>query len=357
MADDFLQRVDQFNRELTAWVAAGLYVDVGIESGLHQAVFTNPTVAARTFSQRLQAMRDALSVRIGLRQAPEDAIAQEATLTTRYRAALRCLVLSDQNAAVMEAISRPIETERYLNRSIRLALIRTFIIITLACLALAATAYWLAPTVDATYQQLRVEPDASAVWLSAVRAWLPLWATIIGCGVFVLALGWYRSSTPWVQSLSMRLPFARRYSQLMTKARFADQTAILLQHGMPLDQCIAIAADLAGADELKDLSSVSNSRESELAGSSDSSPSLIRWAIDQSEDSAVRARMLQTSATIYRKFAQQQATAWTTAIPTLFAALVCGLFVLIYGATVFAPMIHLLETVTMPSVILRLAGH
>jgi len=344
MDNDFISRVDQFNRELSASVAAGIGVDIGLESGFCTSRYNQSSLAAEKFSQRLNVMREALALRVNLRQPPEDAVEQEASLTPRYRAALQCWMACDNPTVVMEAISRSAADHQSLDRGIRLALSRTYMIVVLAFMGLAATSFWLAPEVEATYKQLQIEPDSSARWLAGIRTWLPIWATVVMTALLVIGIILHKASSSWVDWVAMRVPQTRRYAELKKRARFADQMALLIRHNLTIGDSIPIAASLAGNNDC-------NNRMQGIEPTIQLP--LIQWATDEPGNQDRCVRSLRTAATIYRQIAQRQENSWTKAIPAVCGTLVCGAFVLLYAVTLFGPIADLLNNITSPTSIIK----
>ena len=75
---------------------------------------------------------------------------------------------------------------------------------------------------------------------------------------------------------------------------------------------------------------------------------MLHWALGDEVINEDKANALRFSARAYRELAQSRAVQWWAWFPTVFGALLGGGIVLMFGLSLFAPMIELLIAITQP---------
>lgn len=343
MTDVQLQPIDRFHRELKSLAAAGIPVELGIAGGSQQ------------LSAALDDIRIALSVRVSLGQSLEQAIQQDERLPERYRAAAQAWLRFDAPAMVLDAVTEADAHDPRWDRGIALSLLQTLVILAMVTIGLSVASLWLSPKVDAIYAQLNQTPTTAAQFLSAARYGLPIWATAATSLFLITIWLWYRSNGNWSARWAAYLPVARRRQLLIHRARFAAYLAGWLQYDLPLDEGIRLATALSGEVPSNQGATPDIASKHEATGEQADDdlqevhlPPLIQWALyDVAANEPLWIR-LRTVAEVYRASADRQLTLWTRFIPTLVAAGLCGIAVLLYGLSVFLPVIGLLQDVAAP---------
>ncbi len=338
-----LQPIDRFHHELKSLAATGIPVELGTDGDERQLI------------SALDEIHASLRVRVSLGQSLEEAIRQDERLPERYRAAAQAWLSIDSPTAVLDSVTDSEVVDQGWNRSIALSLLQTLVTWVLITLGLVLASLWLSPKVDAIYAQLHQTPPTAARFLSAVRDWLPIWATAATLVFLVAVWLWYRSGRGKATRWATYLPMVRRRQLMVRNARFADYLASWLQHDLPLHDGIRFAAALSrGSRAPQTASAVDQSqRETDKVRSQDDQPSLalpplIGWAVQGEPADEPIAQRLRAVAEVYRGIADRQLTLWTHLIPMIAAACLCGLAVLLYGLGVFLPVIGLLEDVSVP---------
>jgi type II secretory pathway component PulF len=342
MTETTLEPVDRFHDELKALVAAGIRVNLGIAGSVDQ------------LRAELERIRAALSVRVSLGQSIDEAIRHDASLPGRYRAAALAWVRLDSPSAVLQAVTVTTPVDRTVDRSLRLSLLQMAMILMMACVGLAVYSAWLSPRIDAIYAEIHVTPPTSVRWLSAMHAWLPVWATAAAIGFLLAALFWVRSSKQWTARWARLLPPVRRREELGRSAQFAAHLSNWLQHDLPLNEGIELAAALTlnqTADQRGNPYAMDprlNEQSTDTFVPVQSLPPLLNWAVAGDVAGEPRWLALQSVSEIYQQLVDRQTAAWVSSMPIIITALVCGLAVLMYGLGLFLPLTALLQDVSAP---------
>lgn len=318
-----LELIDRFHDELRSLVETGIGVNLGL-AGESQDV---PAV--------LERFRAALAVRVQLGQTLAQAIADEASLSPRYRAAAMAWVRFDSPAVVLEAVANSSSRETDLVNGIRLSLTQTALILALMLIGLAIAAVWLSPRMEGIYGQLERPIPPSLQWLVTLRGGLPIWATGAAV-VFVLgALAARAVDRVRLRRLASWLPMVGQRDRFVAQALCAQYLSSWLERDLPLDDGLVLAQAFATQD-------ASSGSESEPLGP------LLTWAIHADLAGEPRWAVLRAVAEVYERLAETHLARWVTQLPWLIAIAISGLIVLTYGLSIFLPLIDILKAVTVP---------
>lgn len=318
-----LEPIDRFHDELKSLVETGIGVNLGL-AGEPQDV---PAVLKR--------FRGALAVRVQLGQTLTQAIADEASLSPRYRAAAMAWVRFDSPAVVLEAVANSSSRETDLVNGIRLSLAQTALILALMLIGLAIAAVWLSPRMEGIYAQLERPIPPSLQWLVTLRDGLPIWATgaIV---VFVLgALAVRAIDRARLRRLASWLPMVAERDRFVAQAHCAEYLSSWLQQDLPIDDGLVLAQAFATRDDASGV-------ESEPPGP------LLAWAVHADLAGEPRWEVLRAVAEVYERLAETHLARWVTQLPWLTAIAISGLIVLAYGLSIFLPLIDILKAVTVP---------
>jgi type II secretory pathway component PulF len=318
-----LEPIDRFHDELKSLVATGIGVNLGLAG------------ESRDVPAVLERFRAALAVRVKLGQTLEQAIAEEASLSPRYRAAAMAWVRFDSPAVVLEAVADSSARETDLVNGIRLSLAQTALIVALMLIGLALAAVWLSPRMEGIYGQLARPIPPSLQWLVTLRDWLPVWATGAAV-VFVLGAIFARSiDRARLRRLARWLPMVGQRDRFIAQAHCAQYMSSWLQRDLPLEDGLALAQAFATHD-------ASTGSASEPLGP------LLAWAIHADLAGEPRWAVLRAVAEVYDRLAETHLARWVTQLPWLTAIAISGLIVLAYGLSIFLPLIDILKAVTVP---------
>lgn len=319
-----LEPIDRFHDELMSLVATGIGVNLGLTGELHDLPAT------------LERFRAALAVRVKLGQTLEQAIADEASLSPRYRAAAMAWVRFDSPAVVLEAVADSSARETELVNGIRLSLAQTALIVTLMLIGLAIAAAWLSPRMEGIYGQLARPIPPSLQWLVTLRDWLPVWATGAAV-VFVVGAIVARSiDRARLRRLATWLPMVGQRDRFIAQAHCAQYLSSWLERELPLAEGLTLAQAFAANDA------------SSAATTSEPLAPLLAWAVHADLAGEPRWAVLRAVAEVYDRLAETHLARWVTQLPWLTAIALSGLIVLAYGLSIFLPLIDILQAVTVP---------
>lgn len=331
MSEVELERVLAFNKELASLSAAGLPLDIG-----------NPTEPIQEVLDRANA---SLSLRTSLGQSVSDALADTVELPLVYRHAMQAGLLTDSPATVLDSISSQSVARDELRRTFGHSFVQPLVLLTLAYFGFLFLCLYFSPSLEGVYDQMRQAPSASVSALHIARIWLPVWAPLAPVLLIGAILLWRRGkgkSRVWI-------PFAGRYAAALRHAAFADQLAILLEHGVPLAEGLRLASGVTGDPTLIETSealSLAAERGEKLPADDrqlQTLPPLLRWALTGDLGDQPLPEILSFAADTYRQSALRQAAIYRIALPTLIGALLGGAVVFAYALCVFGPYIRLLQ--------------
>lgn len=319
-----LEPIDRFHDELSSLIATGIGVNLGIAGEPRDLLAT------------LERFRAALAVRVQLGQSLARAIADEASLTPRYRAAAMAWVRFDSPAVVLEAVADSSARETDLVNGIRQSLAQTGWIVALLLVGWAIAAIRLSPQLEGVYGQLERPTPPSLRWLMGLRDWLPIWATGAAV-VFVCGTIWARSiDRARLRRLARCLPMVGQRDRFIAQAHCAQYLSSWLERDLPLAEGLTLAQAFAANDA------------SAAATASEPLGPLLAWAVHADLAGEPRWAVLRSVAEVYDRLAESHLARWVTQIPWLIAIALSGVLVLAYGLSVFLPMIDLLQAVSLP---------
>ena len=328
MTDSRLQRLIEFNEELSALSAAGIPLDLGIGG-------TQDDLVAR-----LDHYISAISTQCQRGQSVEQALTNSNDLNPTYRAAAWAWLHCDNPSIVLDGISTPADARSQFGRSIGRTLFYPLIILSLAYIGFLYLCNMVAPKIEAIYTQLRETPSPSLSFLLTARDTVPIWGPLLPLLLVVSLIAWRnrsrRVSWNWV-------PGSSRYFGAVRDANIAHQLAILLDSGCTLEDSLHLIDQLP----VKQLPAQSRVKGAS-ADKQHSTGSLLQWAITGDVGDEPLPRVLRFVEQTYRKTAQRQQTIWELVAPTICGVLLGGAFVLGYGLSLFLPVVQMLKDVSMP---------
>lgn len=331
MSEVALERVLAFNKELASLSAAGLRLDIGNR--------------AEPINIVLDRANASLRLRTSLGQSVTDALADNPDLPLVYRHAMQAGLLTDSPAAVLDSISSQSAARDELRRTFSYSFVQPLVLLTLAYFGFLFLCLYFSPSLEGIYDQLRREPSTSVSMLRTARVWMPVWAPLAPVLVVGAIFLWRRGRG----KRRVWIPFAGRYAAALRHAAFADQLAILLEHGVPLVEGLRLASGVTGDPTLIETSeALARAAERDERLSVDdpqlrSLPPLLRWALTGDLGDQPLPDILSFAADTYRQSAQRQAAIYRIALPTLIGALLGGAVVFAYALCVFGPYIRLLQ--------------
>ena len=333
MNDVTLDDILALNEELAALDAAGIPLRLG------------PAGSRGVSAEALRRCQENFTLRANLGQPLESAMMENEQLPPVYRGALAAGLRSGQLAATLDGISRQATADQQMRSLVGRSFVLPLILLVLTLLGFVGLCLYYAPTLEQMYQQMRRPPSAPLTVLVTACQWLPYWATAAGLLVLGGCIYW-RSGRgawqPWV-------PGARRYTQAVQNANFANQLALLTEKGIPLAEGLPLAASVTGDEKLISASSAlaeAYARGDRLptdAVELQPLPPLLRWALTGDLGDQPLPEVLRFAETTYRHKAERREAVWRFVLPGMIGALLGGLIIFCYGLSLFVPYVYLLE--------------
>ena len=344
-----LEQLVALNDEMSALVRAGVPLDRGLVDVSEEM----PGRIGKLAAQIGQRLRRGESL-------PQILASDEQVFPPVWRAVVEAGLRSGRLTAALEGLSTTARRVAELRRAVLVAWIYPLTVMALAYGLFVFVVTTLSPVMLYAMEDLtgRSNPILAAiVRLGESAAWwaLPVPALVI----VVIAVNWYRSGRAmWLQSSTryhsqprlsvLRWPTWGRALREGRLATFAELLAMLLDHEVPLDSAVVLAADASGepglqrgAREIRDRISsgeVFTARD-QIPGSF---PPLIGWLLVAGSQRGELSGSLRSTAEMYRRRAAQAATWSANYLPIVLTALVGGVVVLLLALTIFGPITHLL---------------
>ncbi len=266
----------------------------------------------------------------------------------------------DLNASLQEfsRVADSIDESQYVNES---ALFYPLIVCTLAYLGLVGGCLFFVPHMESAYASFEIKPGTGLLILQKIRDTLPIWIAVppilllVGIALRLRRRSLLKHSVGGVISNSLgSLSGTAQSIQEQRWAHFAETMASLEKEKLPFSKALEIAADGCGDNSLangaRSLAAVAASGESLNPESPGALrfPPFMRWALFQSEDTVGRERALQMAAALYREASNYNIGRAKIIAPILGVVALAGSVTLLYGLTIFVPVVQMLKAVAMP---------
>lgn len=337
--DDFMALNDQ----IAALVQANVPIDLNLgasKAGTIDALTKINASVARRVGQGMS-LAEALE-------------ADEEVITPAYRSLMRLSLESgDLSAGLVEA-NRLAESSEEVWSSIRFSGVYPLILCCLAFAGLIGFSLFLTPRLDAMYRALQMQAGYGMEFLRLLRGTLPFWAILFPLALLLLLF--------WTRLRSKRLAAGGSGATLLgwlpgtstavfhqQCANFSETLARLLHAGAPLDDALRIAAgawdNRAMEEHFRGLAAAASAggplpEQNWLAARL---PPFLRWALWNSEPTIGRPRALDMAAQLYRDSAHRRLARVRVVAPVLASVLIGGGVTLLYGLTLFLPVVQLLR--------------
>lgn len=325
MTDSSLQRLTEFNEQLSALSAADVPLDLGIQ-GSHDEIMAQLDQYQSVIANQCQ---DGKSV--------EQVLTESSDLNPTYRSAAWAWLHCRDSSIVLDGISTPADTRSQFGRNVGRTLVYPLIILSLAYLGFLYLCNFVGPKIDAIYGQLEESPGTSLSFLLRARETMPIWALLLPLLVVVGLIWWKSSSSQFTWNW---IPGNSRYFSSVRDANIARQLATLLESGCSLEDSLKLVDQLP----IWQLPG----RNAKDGSGQPPAGALLRWAVTDDVGDEPLPRVLRFVEHTYRQSAQRQQTIWELVAPTICGVLLGGAFVLGYGLSLFLPVIQMLKDVSMP---------
>jgi general secretion pathway protein F len=174
-----------------------------------------------------------------------------------YRAVVEAGLRSGRLAKALEGLADYARRFAETRRAIGLALIYPVMVLLVGYGLFVGFIVWVVPRIASMAASLRVEGQGTVgafVWLGNHLAY---WTPIVPAAVLLVVIAWFRSGRAMtlrpgrLGGLLRLVPGMRSILALAQTADFADLLALMVEHGVPLDDAVGLAAEATGSPRLR----------------------------------------------------------------------------------------------------------
>ncbi|HEY1785205.1 MAG TPA: type II secretion system F family protein, partial [Pirellulales bacterium] len=303
---------------------------------------------------RLQRITATLAQRMNQGESLSAAMAAEPqTFPPVYRAIVAAGLRCGRLGPVLEGLANSARKLREVRHIMLMALLYPLGVVLLAFGLFAFVVVGLLPAFPQLYDN---RPPAALESLLSLGKHFGVWGPIVPIAILILfALWWYRASRALVLQtggggLLSTMPGVRTLLASAQAASLADVLALLLEHGVPLDEAVRLAAgtvnDTATHDAAQSLA-IAVQRGATAAPEPRRRNGLtpfMQWMIANGQNERTLVPLVRHTAQIYRQRTLRQADWLRTYLPTVLTIGIGGTATLIYCLTLFVPYTNLLKS-------------
>jgi general secretion pathway protein F len=335
-----LDHLIALNDEIAALVRAG----VPLERGLTEV------------GEDLRGTLGTVTTTLGNRMARGESLAQaveaEGSAFPRvYRAVIEAGLRSGRLAVALEGLAAYARGYADLRRALGMALVYPVVVLVLGYGLFVGFVWLVAPKFLAAFADFRLPIRGPIAWFAYLGGTLPYWVAV---GPVVLLLFW----TWWAwsgRSASLQggwggpigwLPGTRRMAADTRAANFADLLALLVEHQVPLQDAVTLAAEATGDASLRraagTIADAIRRGEPPGDGAGGALPPLLGWLMATGARQGGLAAALRQAAGLYRRRALQRADLLRAMLPTVMLFAIGATATLFYTLSLFIPLTELL---------------
>jgi len=333
-----LQQFAALNDEIAALVRAG----VPLPEGLSQLSHELPGPLNQRAAELGEQLRAGKSLDQAVRELGD-------RFSPVYSAIVVAGVRSGRLSAALESLSTTLRRLSDIRQSFTVAMLYPLIVLLVASGLLLFSLSRPVPVVVHFYQEFELALPAVFRFLLGIASWVQRGLPWFWLAVFLLLVWWlYRSSRASVLLSGgvIRLPALGRVAQAGRMATFTEILALLVEHGVPLHESLALAATASGDASLERGGKLL--AEQVRQGSSATAlppgiPPLIGWLILGHARQEQMAQALRRAAAGYRRRVTHWGIWLGVYLPILLSAVIGGLVTLFYALLTLTPFYSLLQ--------------
>ena len=262
--------------------------------------------------------------------------------------------------AALEAVSRFAWELVDLRRRIGLAMLYPLIVVLLAYGLFMVVLAELIVRYRETYESLRVPVHAFLRFASNVGETAYVWGWIPPLVMIAGILWWIVAPDIWLFRLEgptwplTWIPGLKRITSSYRYANFADLTALLVEHEVPLPDAIELAADATGDWSIQHAAHViaealiNGDEIGESTQLGRGLPPFLSWILARGRSAGDLARALRLAAEMYRERARSRIDWLKTIFPILAAVVIGGGAVFLYSLALFYPLTRMMRDLAAP---------
>lgn len=329
-----------FNDEIASLVRAGIPLESGLAS------------LAQDRSGSLGRISAAIAVRMNRGESLIEAIAGEGDLFPEvYRVVVTAGLRAGRLPAALEGLSGFAARLLELRREIGQALIYPLIVLSLAYGLFVVFVLDLAVRFRDTYAMFHIQPHGALWLLLQLRSSLHYWVWILPVLLTAALLSWLASGRARLLQFEGAarplawIPGVGRIARNFRRARFAALLSLMIEHDVPLDEGIVLAADATGdaalktaARETADAIRRTGRATAGRARRGDAIPPFLRWLLLHADKQPRPAESLRQTAEMYRLRAVNGAAWLRVTFPVLAAVIIGGGATVLYALSLFLPL-------------------
>lgn len=339
--DDFMATNDQ----LAALVSAGIPLQLGLETldeGPDAALERINAIVARRVSRGAS-----------LAEALQD---DDPAMPAAYRNVMLVGIESGDVQGALDAAAQLAQSVEGSRRSIRGAFFYPGVVCILAAMGLAGFFTYVAPRLDELRESMRlVEGDAPRLLPLLLAIGVGAAAVVVATALFVLARrlagGRGERGSSRIGPIARLLGGAAAARQARCAA-FAKSLSALTA-SRPLDESLPVAAEVSGdaglrrgAEQLAVAVRQGDAASQDHVAAA-AFPPFLRWALLESAPAVSQPRALEMAADVYRQSARRRIERMGVLAPAVACVVVGGGVVLLYGLTLFLPLVDLLKSLAL----------
>jgi type II secretory pathway component PulF len=338
-----LDQLVALNDEIVALVRAG----VPLEQGLAHLGGDLPG--------RLGTLATSLAVRMERGQSPSDALAEEgANIPTAYRAVIEAGVRAGRLPAALESVARSSRQLAELRRVLVSGLVYPLLVFLLAWGLFVFFAVAIAPVFLDAFRDFDAPGQEPLAILAGWGESAAFWGPAVALAVLLLVGTWWllsrRASVvePSFARLMLGwLPWTGGIVRSARTATVAEVLAMLVEHDVPLERSILLAAGTIGDRRtLRAASQIAEAIERgepipQSRGGGAFSP-FLSWLLAAASGRGVLLAALRHASSVYRREAERQADVAQFLVPILLTLVIGGTVTVLYALLLFLPWTSLL---------------
>lgn len=327
------------NQEIAALIRAGVPLELGLKRH------------AATWPSRFASLADRLAQRLSLGESLVEALRQEGpTISPAYAAVVEAGLQSGRLAEALEQLANLGLTIQEVRRRVWLSATYPAIVCGLAYVMFVGFIVFGVPLWTETRDALFLPPKPLFTMLARLHDTVAVWGPLVPLGVAALTIGpWLWSSQRFAASRApirsdLWVPGAGFLFRQLQRAQFARLLAVLIEHDVPADRAVALAAESTGDRKFCDAARIisaelrSGATWREAVGRASQLPEYLKWMMTAGEKEGALPAVLRQAAEAYQRKADRR-LAWIRGVlPVVLIAALSGVVVLAYSLCLFAPL-------------------
>jgi general secretion pathway protein F len=277
-------------------------------------------------------------------------------LPPSYCAVVAAGIRSGRLAVALEGMSSVIRRAADMRRLIIISMIYPLIVLAVAYVLFSFTVLRCLPAMLAVYRENTKDSRVLQVldWVHRTAPdWLP-WLPVVA--LVLLVLWWLISSKTWslrgTGRARSRYPTAAGLLYVGRMATYADTLALMVEHDVPMNEAVTLAAGASGDRGLAAasgrLAACIERGESINGRDLGEAPPVLAWLLTGSRDKTTLISSLRRSADSYRRHADWMMRWLSLYLPIWLVAVIGGTVVVVYAVSVVGLWSRMLHDLSMP---------